>query len=332
MIFIREINSLSAKLLERIYHQSRHHQVRQRAHCLILANQGVKVEELINIFEVSYKTIYNWFDRWESDSMVGLYNKPGKGCKPKFNPEQQEKIREWTKQEPRQLKQVVQKVKEEWEIETSTKTIQRILKTMKMSWYRMRRAVGGEPLPQVYQEKKAQLEELKKLDEQGEIDLYYLDETGFCLIPSIPYAWQNIGEYLTISSRRSQRLNVLGIMNRRHHLETYVSFQSINSDVVIACIDTFFPTVDKPTVIVTDQASIHTSDVIFEKIEEWQQKNITIFDLPTYSPHLNLIEILWRFIKYEWIPINAYKDWKTFVASVEKILKEFGKTYVINFV
>jgi transposase len=332
MIFIREINPLSAKLLERIYHQSQHHQVRQRAHCLILANQGIKVEELMNMFKVSYKTIYNWFDRWESESMVGLYNKPGKGCKSKFNSEQKEKIREWTKQEPRQLKQVVQKVKEEWEIETSTKTIQRILKTLKMSWHRMRRALGGEPLPQVYQEKKTQLEEFKKLDEQGKIDLYYLDETGFSLIPSIPYAWQNIGEYLTISSRRSQRLNVLGIMNRHNHLETYVSSQSINSDVVIACIDAFFPTVDKPTIIVTDQASIHTSDAIFEKIEEWQQKNITIFELPTYSPHLNLIEILWRFIKYEWIPIDAYKDWKTFVASIEKILKEFGESYVINFV
>ena len=63
MIFIREINPLSLKLLERIYRQSRHHQVRQRAHCLILANQGVKVEELMKIFLVSYKTIYNWFNR-----------------------------------------------------------------------------------------------------------------------------------------------------------------------------------------------------------------------------------------------------------------------------
>ncbi len=78
-------------------------------------------------------------------------------------------------------------------------------------------------------------------------------------------------------------------MNKRHHLETYISSQSINSDVVIACIDTFFPKVDKPTVIVTDQASIHTSDAIFEKIEEWKEHNITIFELPTYSPHLNLI-------------------------------------------
>jgi len=55
---------------------------------------------------------------------------------------------------------------------------------------------------------------------------------------------------LNLKSRRS-RLNVLGIMNRNNHLEAYVSSQSINSDVIITCIDAF--TVDKPTVIVVDQ-------------------------------------------------------------------------------
>lgn len=120
----------------------------------------------------------------------------------------------------------------------------------------MRRSVGGEPDPIEYEEKQTQLEEFKRLEDQGEINLYYLDETGFCLIPCVPYGWQDIGEYLTIPSRRSSRLNVLGIMNRNNHIETYVSAQSINSDVVIACIDAFFPTVDKPTVIVVEQASI----------------------------------------------------------------------------
>jgi transposase len=332
MILIREINSLSAKLLERIYRQSRYHYVRQRAHCLILASQGTKVEKLILIFQVSSKTIYNWLNRWESLGMVGLYNKSGRGCKPTFNFLQKEQIKEWTKEEPRQLKKVKQKIQEEWDINTSTKTIQRILKTLSMSWHRMRRGVGGEPPIHEYQDKKAQLEELKRLDDEGEIDLYYLDETGFCLIPCVPYGWQNIGEYLTIPSRRSRRMNVLGIMNRNNHLETYISSQSINSDVVIACIDAFFPAVDKPTVIVADQASIHTSNAIFDKLEEWKQRNITIFELPSYSPELNLIEILWRFIKYEWIEIDAYKSWETFVASVEKILKEFGENFVINFV
>jgi transposase len=121
-------------------------------------------------------------------------------------------------------------------------------------------------------------------------------------------------------------------MNRNNHLEAYISFQSINSDVVIACIDTFFSTVNKPTVIVVDGSSIHTSGAILNKIEEWFERGITIFELPPYSPQLNLIEILWRFIKYQWIEIDAYKNWKTFIASIEKVLKEVGKNYVINFV
>ncbi len=332
MFLIREVNPLSFKLLERIYRSSRHHQVRQRAHFLVLASQGVKVEELSKIFSVSYKTMYNWLNRWELEGMVGLYNKPGRGCKRTFNSEQESIIREWARQEPRQLKKVLQKIKEEWGIEVSKETIKRILRRFSLSWHRMRRDVGGEPDSLEYQEKQAQLEEFKQLDKQGKIDLYYLDETGFSLIPCIPYGWQNIGEYLALPSRRSHRLNVLGILNRKNRLETYISTQSINSDVVIACIDTFFAIVDKPTVIVVDQSSIHTSDAILDKIEEWSERGITIFELPAYSPQLNLIEILWRFMKYQWIEIDAYKSWESFVASIEKILKEFGKNYVINFV
>jgi len=56
---------------------------------------------------------------------------------------------------------------------------------------------------------------------------------------------------------------------------------------------------EKKTVLLMEQASIQTSDKIMEKIEEWKRKNLEIFWLPAYSPKLNLIEILWRFIKYE---------------------------------
>ncbi len=84
--------------------------------------------------------------------------------------------------------------------------------------------------------------------------------------------------------------------------------------------------------IVVDQASIHTSDLVQDKLEEWQQRQIEIFQLPSYSPELNLIEILWRFIKYEWIEISAYHSWQSLVQYVEKVLREFGQSYVINFV
>lgn len=128
MFLLRDINPLSLKLLNRIYRESRHHQVRQRAHFLMLISQNVPNENLMKIFKVSYKTMYNWLNRWEYEGMVGLYNKPGRGRKKTFNSAQSAQIRDWVKLQPKQLKQVVQKIKKEWSINISTETIKRIIK------------------------------------------------------------------------------------------------------------------------------------------------------------------------------------------------------------
>ena len=319
-------------MLRRIYRQSSRYQVRQRAHCLLLYQEGYRITHLEDIFQVTRKTIYNWLNSWESRGLIGLYNQKGQGRKPTFSPEQQDKIKEWTEENRQQLKQVSQKIKEQWDISVSTKTIKRVLKSLKMSWHRLRRVVGGQPNATEYAAKKAQLEELKRLDDAGEIELYYSDQSGFCLIPPVPYGWQPVGETVGIPSKHSRRLNVFGVMNRHNQLHSYVSTQTITSDVIMACIDSFFPTVTKRTVIVMDKAPIHTSDIMLDQCLEWKQRQIEIFHLPSYSPQLNLIEILWRFIKYEWLPLSAYKCWQSLVDFVEKVLREFGENYVINFV
>ena len=58
---------------------------------------------------------------------------------------------------------------------------------------------------------------------------------------------------------------------------------------------------------------------------------LEIFELPSYSPELNLIEILWRFIKYEWIDVKAYQCWNSLVNYLETVLIGFGSKYIINF-
>jgi transposase len=66
MFLLRDINPLSLKLLNRIYRKSRHHQVRQRAHFFDFGfTKCQKNENLIKIFKFSYKTMYNWLNRWE---------------------------------------------------------------------------------------------------------------------------------------------------------------------------------------------------------------------------------------------------------------------------
>ena len=76
-----------------------------------------------------------------------------------------------------------------------------------------------------------------------------------------------------------------------------------------------------PTVVVMDNASIHTSEAFQEEILKWEKQGLSIFYLPEYSPELNLIEILWRFMKYEWIEFWAYTSFAHLVQYVEEVIK-----------
>ena len=106
---------------------------------------------------------------------------------------------------------------------------------------------------------------------------------------------------------------------------------TVDSDFVIACIDALSSELAGRTVVVMDNSTFHTSDAIEAKIPEWQSKNLEIFYLPKYSPRLNLIEILWRFMKYEWIQWWAYKGWDHLVRYVEMVICGYGTEYEINF-
>ena len=59
--------------------------------------------------------------------------------------------------------------------------------------------------------------------------------------------------------------------------------------------------------------------------------SLFLYFLPSYCPELNLIEILWRMIKYHWLPIKAYDNFKSLVKHFRKILSQVGSRYTINF-
>jgi transposase len=332
MRFIRGMSKDTIKILERIHKSSRHHQTRQRAQCCLLSYKGYSIDRLASIFQVTRLTITNWLNDWDKFALIGLYDRQGRGRKPKLTPEQQEQVKVWAKETPKNLDLVQNKIEEKWKTQVSKDTIKRILLFLGMTWRRIKKQVAGKPDPLIYKAKTEELTRLKNRDLAGEIDLRYVDETGFSLEPYVPYAWQEKGEQIVVNSQISKRLNVFGILNRRQELEVFLFEGTINSDVVIACIDRFSETIKMATVLVIDNASIHTSNAFLEKQAEWKLKGLTIFFLPTYSPDLNIIEILWRFIKYQWLEIDAYESWSSLVNAVENILIKFDSEYIINFV
>ncbi|ACK64730.1 transposase (plasmid) [Rippkaea orientalis PCC 8801] len=332
MILLRELSTETKKLLITISRLSKSPQVRNRSQCIILSYERVSIPQLRKLFRVSEKTIYNWLNRWEAQGLLGLYNEKGRGRKAKLSQEQQEHIKQWVKEEPKNLKKVALKIYQQWKIDVSKETIKRIIKKLNMLWKRMKRGLAKSPEEWELEVKMPKLLELKEQDKKGEIDLRYLDESGFSLMPYIPYAWQEKGSTITLKSSQSKRINVLGLMNRHHELYYEIYSSNINSQVVINFLDKFSQNLSKQTVIIMDQASIHTSDNLLKKLEEWEQRNLKIFWLPTYSPQQNLIEILWKFVKYEWVEVDAYENWTSLLNYLKKVLDNFGQEYVINFV
>ena len=63
----------------------------------------------------------------------------------------------------------------------------------------------------------------------------------------------------------------------------------------------------------------------------WQEKNLFIFFLPTYSPHLNKIETLWHKTKHEWLKAEDYSSFQKLKNAIRGIFNQVGEKYKTNF-
>ena len=191
MRFIENVSQETISMLQRIYKQSKHHRARQRAHCILLSFQRHTTTELMTIFQVDRITIYHWFHAWESRRLPGLYDQAKQGRPAKCTPEQKAQIRQWAKAFPKNLHKIAVLVAEHFDLRISKSTLKRLLKSMAFSWRRVRKGLKGEPDPEEYQQKKQALHDLQQQASQGILDLYYFDESGFCLTPYLPLGCLN---------------------------------------------------------------------------------------------------------------------------------------------
>ena len=82
--------------------------------------------------------------------------------------------------------------------------------------------------------------------------------------------------------------------------------------------------------MVLDNAPIHKSKLFTSKLEEWKEQDLYIYFIPPYYPELNLIEILWRFIKYQWLSFKACIDFKSLKLHLNTVLDNVGTKYNIK--
>lgn len=165
----------------------------------------------------------------------------------------------------------------------------------------------------------------------GWIDLYFGDESAFSMNPKLPYAWSPKGERIKIFPQRDKKINLFGVFRPDNFCLTDESVENINSDFLIRSISDFCQYVQKPTVLVLDNAPTHRSEKFLAAIEQWMEKDLYVFFLPRYSPHLNLAETFWRKAKYEWLRPSDYGSFAKFKKKVKAIFTNIGSEYKIKF-
>ena len=331
MLFVNPLNEIETTSLQLMFKHHPLYWTRLRAHAVLLSAKKIPLKDMAKIFSVCRQTVSIWLKNWEKDGLCGLIDQPGRGRRKKLSESQEAEVINLVKESPRSLNKVLSEIEENWGVKLSKSTLKRMCKRAKLSWRRVRKSLRKKRDSDEFNEAVELIKNLIDEENKGDLDLYYFDGSGFTLEPCVPYAWQVKGEQIEIPSSKSHRLNVLGFINHKCDFESYVFECNVTSEVVVACFDEFAKTVTKKTVVILDNASMHTCNLFKSNIEKWGKNNLIIQYIPPYSPELNKIEILWRKIKYEWLDFSAYKSFKELKKSLNYILANIGQEYRINF-
>ena len=331
MIYIEQLTPEEITTLSEMHKNHPLYLSRRRSHAILLSYRGASVPMICSTYNVCRQTVSTWFSNWEEIGIRGLIDLPGRGRPSLLTESQKNDVVKRVKKSPRSLKSVLADLETELGITVSVDTIKMICKQAGLVWKRVRKSLRTKRNQDDFDAAKEELKELIQQHKDNQINLCYFDESGFTLEPCVPYAWQSSGETIEVPSSKSKRLNVLGFVNRDCEFDSYVFEGPVNTSVVVACIDEFSKKIKIPTVLVIDNASTHTSNEFKENIERWKEKDLTIYPIPPYSPELNLIEIIWRKIKYEWLPFSAYESYDSLEQELFNVLANIGESYKVKF-
>jgi transposase len=137
--------------------------------------------------------------------------------------------------------------------------------------------------------------------------------------------WSILRVFVRAASGR-QRFNVLGAWNAVSR-----SFVSVTNTTVVNT-DTMCELLRKlvalglvgPVSVVLDNARYQRNKVVQALAAEL---SITLVYLPSYSPNLNLIERLWRFLKRKAVYGKYHPNFASFKTAIEDTLSQLSTTY-----
>jgi transposase len=154
--------------------------------------------------------------------------------------------------------------------------------------------------------------------------VYFVDAAHFVMGSFLGFLWCLARIFIPSSSGR-KRYNVLGSVNAvTHQLITVCNDTYINACSVCELLHKIREkTIDEiPITVVMDNAAYQRCALVKERAEIL---NIELLFLPSYSPNLNLIERLWKWVRKECLNCKYYERFDDFKTAIDQTISEVSQ-------
>ena len=164
-----------------------------------------------------------------------------------------------------------------------------------------------------------------------EMAVNHLVKVFFCDGVHLTYGYQ--GGYCWCKKRKCvpsaygrKRANLLGFMDAVTYETISVMNESyLNSDSVCEGLEKLRKNnLNEYIYVILDNAAYQRCKKVKQKAAEL---NINLIFLPSYSPNLNLIERLWKFLRKEILYNQYYHSFREFYSAIESFVKTLHENY-----
>lgn len=160
---------------------------------------------------------------------------------------------------------------------------------------------------------------------QGKRAVFFIDAAHFVFAPLLGFVWSMVRLYIQAPSGRL-RFNVLGALNATTLEVVTVTNQTYITSVQVCEMLTLLAAqgLGVPITVVLDNARYQRCKVVQAQAESL---GIELLFLPPYSPNLNLIERLWKFVKKQCLYSKYYEKFDGFKEAISDCLSATSTTH-----
>lgn len=303
--------------LERLERGEKEARRAKRLRIVILAITGYTAPAIAQSVGLSRRVCQSWVYRYNDQGLKGLEDRRGKSPRQPLTVEQQTLVRQRLEQGPTpedgvcSLRGVdIQRIlAEEFGVLRSLAGVYYLLHQTGYSYLRPRprhRKFNAQAQLEFQIQLPEKLRQIAAAHPEKNLRVFFQDESRFGQQGTTTNVWARKGSRpVAVRQTEYEYLWVLGaVCPETGHAEGLLS-PRLNTAVVNVFLQQFSQTlaVDEHAVMIWDGAGFHTCKRL--RVPE----NITLVQLPAYSPELNPMENLWHYLKSHYWSNRAYADY-----------------------